>query len=185
MESELLNIEDLDAAQKRLGLSAEELLPEPHSYVDRFGEYKAPFEVAVKVAKHCCRTFTHRTFTQDVLRYVQAEEDALKEAVISGYYTSPDRRYRSWRDKDGFEILRTRAEEWLAEQEPIFALVREWCGKEAVEEFDRVLALREEADRLRALVEDTVRWLRFSGHPVKAALLAKELNKSSEPEREP
>ena len=38
VESELLNIEDLDAAQKRLGLSAEELLAEPHSYVDRFGE---------------------------------------------------------------------------------------------------------------------------------------------------
>lgn len=178
IESELLNIEDLDAAQKRLGLSAEELLAEPHSYVDRFGEYKAPFEVAIKVAKHCCRTFT-----QDVLRHVQAEEDALKDAVVSGYYTFPDRRYRSWRDKDGFEILRTRAEEWLAEQKPIFALIREWCGEEAVEEFDRVLALREEVDRLRALVEDTVRWLRFSGHPVKAALLAKELNKTSEPEQ--
>lgn len=52
-----------------------------------------------------------------------------------------------------------------------------------MEEFDRVLALREEVDRLRALVEDTVRWLRFSGHPVKAALLAKELNKTSEPEQ--
>ena len=35
IESELLNIEDLDAAQKRIGLSAEELLAEPHSYVDR------------------------------------------------------------------------------------------------------------------------------------------------------
>jgi hypothetical protein len=180
IESELLNIEDLDAAQKRLGLSAEELLAEPHSYIDRFGEYKAPFEVAIKVAKHCCRTFT-----QNVLRYVQAEEDALKDEVVSGYYTFPDRRYRSWKDKDGFEILRTRAEEWLAEQEPIFALVREWCGEEALEEFDQVLALREEVDRLRELVEDTVRWLRFSGHPVKAALLAKELNKISESEREP
>ena len=109
----------------------------------------------------------------------------IKEAVASGYYTFPDRRYRSWRDKDGFEILRTRAEEWLAEQEPIFALVREWCGEEAVEEFDQVLVLREEVDRLRALVEDTIRWLRLSGHPVKAALLAKELNKTSEPERDP
>jgi hypothetical protein len=60
--------------------------------------------------------------------------------------------------------------------------VREWCGEEAVEEFNQVLALREEVDRLQALVEDTVRWLHFSGHPVKAALLAKELNKASEPE---
>ena len=54
-----------------------------------------------------------------------------------------------------------------------------------MEQFDQALALREEVDRLQALVEDTVRWLRLSGHPVKAALLAKELNKTSEPEREP
>jgi hypothetical protein len=173
IESELLNIEDLDAVERRLGLPAQELLAEPHSYVDRYGEYKAPFEVAVKVAKHCCRTFT-----QDILRYVQAEEDALKEAVVSGYYTFPDRRYRSWRDKDGFEILRTRAEEWLAEQKPIFALIREWCGEGAVDEFRQVLELREEVDRLRDLLTDTVRWLRDAGHPVKAALLQKQINRS-------
>lgn len=174
IESELLNIEDLDAAQKRLGLSAEELLAEPHSYVDRFGEYKAPFEVAVKVAKHCCRTFT-----QDVLRYAQAEEDALKDAVVSGYYAFPERRYRSWRDKDGFEILRTRAEERLAEEKPIFDLIREWCGQDAVGEFRQVLELREEVDRLRGLMTDTVRWLRDAGHPVKAALLRKQINRSN------
>jgi hypothetical protein len=53
-----------------------------------------------------------------------------------------------------------------------------------VEEFDQMLVLREEVDRLHALVEDTVRWLRLSGHPVKAALLAKELTKTSEPDQE-
>lgn len=71
-----------------------------------------------------------------------------------------------------------RAEEWLSEQAPIFALVREWCGKGAVDEFDQVLVLLEENDRLRGLVEDTVRWLRTAGHPQKAALLLKELKKS-------
>jgi hypothetical protein len=70
IESELLNIEDLDAAHKRPGLSAEQLFAEPNSCIDRFGEYRARFKVAIKVAKHCCLTFT-----QDVLRYVQAEED--------------------------------------------------------------------------------------------------------------
>ena len=122
-------------------------------------------------AQHCCRTFA-----SDVLRYVHAEEDALREATVSGYYTFPARRYRSWSDKDGFEILRTRAEEWLAEERPVFVLIREWCGEGAVEEFDQVLALRGEVDRLRTLLEDTIRWLRDSGHPVKAALLAKDLD---------
>lgn len=179
IESELLSIEDLDAAEKRLGMPVEELRAKPHSYIDRFGEYKAPFGVAVEVAKHCCTTLT-----RDVLRYVRAEEDALKDAMVSGYYAFPDRRYRSWRDKDGFEILRARAEEWLAEEEPVFALVREWCGEEAVKEFDQVLALREEVDRLRTLVEDTVRFLRDTEHPVKAALVLKQLNQASGPERE-
>lgn len=180
IESELLNIEDLDAARKRLGLSAEELLAEPHSYVDRFSEYKAPFEVAVKVAKHCCRKFT-----QDMLRYVQAEEDALKDAVISGYYAFPERRYRSWKDKDGFEILRTRAEERHAEEKPIFDLIREWCGQDAVDEFRQILELREEVDRLRGLMTDTVRWLRDAGHPVKAALLMKQIDRSNSDARRP
>jgi hypothetical protein len=64
----------------------------------------------------------------------------------------------------------------LAEERPVFVLIREWCGEGAVEEFDQVLALRGEVDRLRTLLEDTIRWLRDSGHPVKAALLAKDLD---------
>ena len=178
IESELLVIEDLHVTAGQLGLSVRNLRARPHSYVDRFGYYKAPFIVAVEDAQHCCRTFA-----SDVLRYVHAEEDALREATVSDYYTFPDRRHRNWRDKDGFRILRTGAEEWLAEERPVFALIREWCGEGAVEEFDQVLALRGEVDRLRTLLEDTVRWLRFSGHPVKATLLAIELNKTSKPKQ--
>ncbi len=48
---------------------------------------------------------------------------------------------------------------------------------EVLEGFDEARALREEVDRLRALAEDTVRWLRDSGHPAKAALLSKELGR--------
>ncbi|MDP9437809.1 MAG: hypothetical protein M3P49_03545 [Actinomycetota bacterium] len=39
-----------------------------------------------------------------------------------------------------------------------------------------MLQLRGEVDRLRGLVEDTARWLRHSGHPVKAALVLKQLD---------
>ena len=46
---------------------------------------------------------------------------------------------------------------------------------EASEEFDEVLALREEVDRLRNLVQETAWWLKYNGHPVKAGLLRKEL----------
>jgi hypothetical protein len=103
--------------------------------------------------------------------------------VATASYTFPDHRHRSWRDTDGFRILRTGAEEWLAEERPVYALIREWCGEGAAEEFDQVLPLRGEVDRLRTVLEDTLRWLRLSGHPVKAALLDRELNKTSEPEQ--
>ena len=35
-------------------MDAEGLFSEPRLYLDRFGEYKVPFGVAVKVAKPCC-----------------------------------------------------------------------------------------------------------------------------------
>ena len=58
MERELLSIDDLHAAAARLDLDAESLLSEPCSHLDRFGEYKAPFGVAVKAAKQCCERFS-------------------------------------------------------------------------------------------------------------------------------
>jgi polyhydroxyalkanoate synthesis regulator phasin len=166
-ERELLVIRDLEEIAPRMGLRAEELLAQPHAYVDRLGNYKAPWGVALRVAKHCCKRFS-----QDVLRYVKREEDELREQIATGRYVS------RFSDRE-FGIDRSYAEESLREQEPIFALIRGWCGQEAVEEFDQVAALREEVDRLRAMVEDIARWLRFSGHPVKAALVLKQLDRQS------
>ncbi len=79
IERELLSIDDLDAAATRLGLDAEGLLSEPHSYVDRFGEYRAPFGVAVKVAKHCCEMFS-----REVLRHLRAEEESYGRSSSPG-----------------------------------------------------------------------------------------------------
>jgi hypothetical protein len=75
------------------------------------------------------------------------------------------------------------AEERLRELAPVYALFREWCGQEASEEFDQVLALREEVDRLRNLVQQTARWLKHNGHPVKAGLLSKELGQIPEADK--
>ncbi|HKH35563.1 MAG TPA: hypothetical protein VKA82_00055 [Rubrobacter sp.] len=76
----LLSIDDLNTAAERLGLDAEGLLSEPRLYVDRFGEYKVPFGVAVKVAKPCCERFS-----REVLRHLQAEEEELRQELVSGY----------------------------------------------------------------------------------------------------
>ena len=169
VERELLSIDDLDAAAERLGLDAEALLSEPCSYTDRFGEYKAPFGVAVKVAKHCCERFS-----REVLRHLRAEEENLQQELVSGDLDVS----RSWWTDN--EAHRKRAEARLEELRPIFALVREWCGREAAEEFHEVIALRQEVDRLQSIVEDLARWLKDAGHPLKAALVRKELGRTNE-----
>ena len=161
-------IEDLDAAAVKLALSVEELLAKPHAYVDRFGVYKAPVGVAAEVAQHYC----HQR-AREVLRHIKEEEDELRGKLVSGDYPSPESRWIVP------EIHRKWAEARLREQEPVLALTREWCGQAAIEEFDEVLSLRREADRLRGLLEDTARRLRQAGHPVKAALLLKELDRVS------
>jgi len=166
IERELLVIDDLEAAATRLGLDAEGLLSEPLAFVDRTGEYVAPFGVAIKVAGLRCRRFA-----AEVLDSVREREEELRAQLVSGAHpragwVSPER-------------IRGHARAELERAEPVFSLVRRWCGEESVARYDEVVALRGEVDRLRALIEDTVRWLRDSGYPVKAALLARDLGDSS------
>jgi hypothetical protein len=167
IEEDLLVVRDLEAA-RRLSLDKEEMLAEPNAFVDRSGWYKAPFRTAVKVAKHCCQRFP-----REVLSRIKKDEDELRQELVSGNLDPPD----SW----WFDSARHReyAEERLRELEPVHALIRRWCGQEASEEFDQVLALREEVDRLRNLVQETAWWLKNNGHPVKAGLLRKELSRVS------
>jgi hypothetical protein len=166
VEENLLAIQDLDAATRRLDLDKEEMLAEPYAFVERSGWYKAPFRTAVKVAKHCCRRFP-----REVLGRIQKDEDELRQELVSG---NLDVRESWWIDSTRH---REYAEERLRELEPVHALIRRWCGTEASEKFDEVLALREEVDRLRNLVQETAWWLKNNGHPVKAGLLRKELGR--------
>jgi hypothetical protein len=125
------------------------------------------------VAKHCCRQFP-----REVLGRIKKEEDELRQELISGNLVPPD----SWVDS---AFHREYAEERLRELEPVHALIREWCGQEASEDFDRVLALREEVDRPRKLVQETALWLKHNGYPVKAGLLCKELSQITEADENP
>lgn len=169
MEKDLLVVQDLGAAARRLGLDEGAMLAEPHAYVERSGWYKAPFRTAVEVAMHCCRLFP-----REILGSIKRDEDELRRELVCG---NLDVRESCWIDGARH---REYAEERLRELEPVHALVRRWCGREASEEFDQVLALREEVDRLRDLVQETAWWLKNSGHPVKAGLLRRELGRIPE-----
>jgi hypothetical protein len=169
IEEDLLAVQDLEAAARRLSLDKEEMLAEPYAFVDRSGWYKAPFQTAVKVAKHCCQEFP-----REVLGRIRKDEDELRQELVSG---NLDIRESWWVDSTRH---REYAEERLRELEPVHSLIREWCGREASDEFDEVLSLREEVDRLRNLVQETAWWLKHNGHPVKAGLLRKELGRITE-----
>ena len=113
-----------------------------------------------------------------VLRRVEGRERELREELVTGNLAPADdaaEELPRGRLRVSPEAVREHAAAELEKARPVFALLREWCGREVLEGFDEARALREEVDRLRALVEDAARWLRDSGHPVKAALLSKEL----------
>ncbi len=112
--------------------------------------------------------------------HVEERERELREDLVTGCLASGEDAPESLLAGSRWvspEAVREQARTGLEKAAPVFALVREWCGREAVDGFEESRALREEVDRLRALVEDTVRWLRDSGHPVKAALLSRELGR--------
>lgn len=164
---------DLESAAIRYRLDPRELRDAPLSFTDRHGSYRAPFQTALEVARHCCCAFPG-----EVLGYLQGEEDRLREDLISSKVPS-----EAWWFDPG--PRREYAESRLAELRPVHDLVKSWCSREDAEEFDQVRALREEVDRLRDLLVETSRWLGSHGHPVKAGLLRKQLARISEGKVEP
>ncbi len=87
---------------------------------------------------------------------------------------------RSWWTDN--EAYRERAEARLEKLGAVFAIVREWCGQEATEEFREVVALRQMVDRLQGIVKDLARWLKDAGHPQKAALVLRQPGRTDEKE---
>ena len=165
-ERALLRVEDLADAARALRMQPEDLLAEPLAFVDRHGVYWAPFATAQRIALVLCRQDPQR-----VLAKVQKEEEALRETLVTGIYRSPF-------SGDAWDASREWAEEEIAQKMPVRALVREWCGADAQAEFNERMALRAEVSRLRDLVKDLAHWLREQGHPVKAALVLKDLERS-------
>lgn len=104
-----------------------------------------------------------------ILERGAAELEYLRRTVTTGW----------WEPRvsglEGRYVDRVKAHEWLEDAEAVWSVVRTWCGASSIAAFDERNALRTEVDRLRRLLEDTARWLRDAGHPVKAGLIRREL----------
>lgn len=161
-EGALVEIADLPAVAKDLGLDAEELLREPLAFLDRHGTYFAPWPVARRIAMRVAECYADR-----VLAAIDQKESELQEQAVHGEWVE-------WSKGRSFEIPPEKCAERLRDEEPVFALVREWCGQPANERFDEVVALRAEVKRLRSVIVETATRLDTEGLAREAARLRKK-----------
>ncbi|CEP69291.1 Uncharacterized [Moorella glycerini] len=74
IEKNLIIISEFEESVCKLGLRREELLSEPHAFIDRYGDYKAPFHVSERIVKDFCERFP-----KEIIRYIHIEEDKLQQ----------------------------------------------------------------------------------------------------------
>lgn len=155
-ERGLLRIDNLPNVARDLGLSEADLLAEPSAFVDRLGVYRAPWAVALRLAQ-----IVVIRYRDQVLAAVAEQERELRQKAVTGSYTfSPRSKH--------FQELEIEPETYvsrLAEDLPVFTLIRQWCGTGEQDRWDENQALRAEIDRLRKLVEGAINTLRSHGHP--------------------
>lgn len=165
-----LFITDFFEREEWLGFTTSELLDEPLAFVDRHGTYHAPLSVAEKVARRICELYP-----QQVTEHIGQEEARLQEEALRGRSFTMGR----GRTREEWFVPPKRCAEYLREREPVFAVVREWCGEEA-ERWNELQALREEVDRLRKVISDLAFKLRLEGSYGRASWLRRQLTVEAE-----
>jgi len=148
----LLCIWNFDKAVGELGLDGDKLLSEPGAFIDRNGQYVAPFSTAVWLAQDFCVRFPAQ-----VASYVCHREADYCQKIAKA---PDDHRFY---------------EEQLALQRQANALIRQWCPKADWDEVDERLILRDEVRRLRSLLESAIRTMESRRLKTEAALLRKAL----------
>jgi len=152
VERDLVIIQDFHKTIQRLDLDGDALLSVPYAFVDRNGDYKAPFPVA----EHLARLFCQR-YPKQILHHIQLENESYRRRILE--------------EADHF---RQQVKDTLLDKYELeFSLVREWCGEEQAAEIDEVNALREKVRKLRELIQSTAAWLKEQGQHRKAAWMLK------------
>ena len=129
-EAGTIRIETLNETAATLGLNPQTLLGEPLAFVDRNGEYVGPWAVAQQIVRSVATRYP-----KQVLAAVGKEEQQLREEAKHG-------KYIDWgKGALPSQVPPERCAEYLLEREPVFALVREWCGAEAGHPFDELVEL--------------------------------------------
>jgi hypothetical protein len=143
-----------------LGLRVESLLADALSFIDRYGEFYGPASVAERLAH-----LVVERFPKEVLAAVATEERELQDEALHGraFDTGP------WVTR----IPAEKCAEELRKREPVFALVREWCGQPARDHYDEIVALRAEVQRLTEAMVKMADWAEEAGNAAMAKYLRK------------
>jgi hypothetical protein len=164
-EENVLRIERFADAVASLGLNPVALLDRPGAFIDRFGTYHGDWRLAAELAPILAVRFRER-----VLASVAKEERELRHKAVHGSFV-----HFGGKHPVSYETTPEHCQEQLAEELPVYRLVRLWCGEGEQERWDETQALRAELVRLHGLVERSIELLRQSGHPNYAKRLEQDL----------
>ena len=155
-----------------LELSAESLPSDALRFIDRNGEFYGPASVAEPLAR-----LVVERFPEEVLAAVATEERELQDEALHGkaFDVGP------W----ATHIPAEKCAEQLRKRQPVFDLVRAWCGRERAERFDELAALRSEVRRLRELVIRAAESLEGAGRPQLASKLKRQVEVAPAPPGQP
>lgn len=161
-------IADVEGLAASLGLGPQELRADPSSF-EEDGSLIAPWPTACLVAKRAADRDP-----EPVLRHVEREEaEAARDAIFGSHYRGRGKNV-GWSVPP--EICAQVDEE---HGRPVRAILRDWCGAEAVGVRSELAELRKEVLRLTQLVESSVETLRQAGARREADRIESELFRRS------
>jgi hypothetical protein len=174
-DSGILLIRDVDAVAADLDLDRDFLTSEPASFVDDDGSLVVPWRITRTIVERLARKHAGR-----LLPEIEAEERESREHSRSGYF-------------NGNMFIRPETcADTDREYAPARELVRQWCGAEAQDRYDELVALRAEVQRLGKLIERAISAVRKAGDGREATALERELGiplevlrRSAEPDQGP
>jgi hypothetical protein len=159
----VLCISDASKAADLLGTDPSIFLSDALAFVDEDGTIVVPWNITVVLARDAAPTHANA-----VLREIAERERRAAHHAIYGEVMGTGRA-RPW------YISPKVCAEVDARQVPTYALIRQWCGDDAVDRFDELAALRTELLRFGQLVERAISALEEAGLSKVAASMKREL----------
>lgn len=150
-------IKDPVELSRLLGTSQPVEEPEPTSFVED-GDLIVPWTTTLRIAQGVAPLYAPK-----ILRVVQEYEDRLREYELKAAATRPEVS-PFWAARDQVE-------------KDTYAAIREWCGEEAVDQWQELLEARAEIARLNDLLNKTIERLEHYGHSASANTVRRHRDK--------